>query len=289
MESQPNYTIVGLFVIGFMLGIVAFVIWMARMDLEGQSATYDIYFEGSVTGLRVNEQVRYHGLPIGYLTALEVDKTDPELIRVRVKISEPSLIREDTIASIEAKGLTGYSYIQIVGGSSDSPLLKAKKGEYYPRIKSRQSKIEELFADAPKLMRRITKLTDTLNKFFDKETNQILKETLAETKEAAKAISTTFANLETYASRITTDFNKITNDVDKTAGALRDLAVDTQGIILNNKDAIETFTNNGLFAFSKLMMETNSAIQGLNRVVGQIEKSPGDFLNKNLDKGVRID
>lgn len=289
MESQPNYTIVGLFVIGFMLGIVAFVIWMARIDIEGQSAIYDIYFEGSVTGLRVNEQVRYHGLPIGYLTSLEVDKTDPELIRVRVKISEPSLIREDTIASIEAKGLTGYSYIQIVGGSSDSPLLKAKKGEYYPRIKSRQSKIEELFTGAPKLMRRITKLTDTLDKFFDKETNQILKETLAETREAAKAVRTTFAKLETHASRVTDDFNKITKDVDRTAEALRDLAADTQGVIRNNKDAIETFTNNGLFAFSKLMTETNSAVQGLNRVVEQIEKSPGDFFNKNLNKGVRID
>ncbi|MBX9697700.1 MAG: MlaD family protein [Alphaproteobacteria bacterium] len=289
MESQPNYTIVGLFVIGFMLGIVAFVIWMARMDIEGQSAIYDIYFEGSVTGLRVNEQVRYHGLPIGYLTALEVDKEDPELIRVRVKISEPSLIREDTIASIEAKGLTGYSYIQIVGGNSNSPLLKAKKGEYYPRIKSRQSKIEELFSGAPKVMRRLIKLTETLNKFFDKETNQILKDTLVETKEAAKAIGTAFAKIETHASRITTDFNKITSEVDRTAGTLRDLAMDTQGVIRNNKDAIETFTNNGLFAFSKLMTETSSAVEGLNRVVGQIEKSPGDFLNKNLDKGVRID
>jgi phospholipid/cholesterol/gamma-HCH transport system substrate-binding protein len=289
MESQPNYTIVGLFVIGFMLGIVAFVIWMARMDIEGQSAIYDIYFEGSVTGLRVNEQVRYHGLPIGYLTALEVDKADPELIRVRVKISEPSLIREDTIASIEAKGLTGYSYIQIVGGNSNSPLLKAKKGEHYPRIKSRQSKIEELFSDAPKVMRRLTKLTETLNKFFDKETNQILKDTLVETREAAKAIGTAFAKIETHASRITTDFNKITSEVDRTAGALRDLAIDTQGVIRNNKDAIEIFTNNGLFAFSKLMTETSSAVEGLNRVVGQIEKSPGDFLNKNLDKGVQID
>ncbi|MGN6669931.1 MAG: MlaD family protein [Candidatus Nucleicultricaceae bacterium] len=289
MESKANYTIVGLFVIGFFVALFAFVVWMTRMDVHGQSTTYDIFFEGSVTGLRENEQVRYHGLPIGYIMSLEVDREDPEFIQVRVKISEPTLIREDTIASIEPKGLTGYSYIQIVGGSNTSPLLKAKKGETYPRIMSRQSKIEELFADAPKVLRRLTKLTDTLNRFFDKETSDHLKEAVVEAKTAAKEITSVFKKIEQQTERLTKDFNMITQKVGDTSDAVNNLMGDMKDVINKNRDAVESFTNNGLYAFSKLVTETNNTMQGLTRVVEQIEKSPSDFLHKNLNKGVELE
>lgn len=289
MESKANYTIVGLFVIGFFVALFAFIVWMTRMDLHGQVATYDIFFEGSVTGLRENEQVRYHGLPIGYITSLEVDREDHEFIQVRVRISEPSLIREDTIASIEPKGLTGYSYIQIVGGSNTSPLLRAKKGEFYPRIMSRQSKIEELVTDAPKVLRRLTKLTDTLNRFFDKETSDHLKEVLIEAKTSAKQISEVFKKIEQETKNLTRDFNKITQKVNETSGSVNHLMHEMSDVINKNRDAVESFTNNGLYAFSKLMMETNNTMQGLTRIVEQIEKSPSDFIHKNLNKGVELE
>lgn len=289
MESQPNYTLIGLFVIGFLAGLLAFIIWIARLDVEGQSATYDIYFEGSVTGLRVNEQVRYHGLPIGYITSLEVDRHNPELIKVRVKISEPSLIREDTIASIEAKGLTGYSYIQIVGGNRDSPLLKRKKDESYPRIKSRQSKIEELFSDAPKVLRRLHKLTGTLNQFFDKETKKALNDALLEAREAARSITATFKQIESQTAHFAKDFHTITQNVDQTSKDFRGLMQGIQSVVEKNKDAVEIFTNVSLYKFTRLISETNQTMQGLSRMIEQVEKSPADFIHKNLNTGVSIE
>lgn len=289
MEVKPNYVIAGSFVFGLLLAALIAVLWMAKIDFQGRALTYDILFEGSVTGLRENEQVRYHGLPIGYIKSLAVDQRNPERILVRVKITEPALIREDTIASIEAKGLTGTGYIQIEGGSRESPLLRAKEGERYPIIKSRQSKIEILFSDAPKVLRRIYKLTGTLNRFFDDETRMAFKEVMFETRHSLKALQKSFEDFTLQMHSMKDDFHVVMGKFKDSAGIFNDTAIEFKKMLEGNREAIEGFTHTSLYEFSKLISETHDSVQGITRIVSQLERSPGDFINKNLNSGVPIE
>ena len=74
METRAHYIMVGSFVIATLGALVIFILWMSKLDLGNKFKIYEIYFEGSVTGLRINEDVRYHGIPIGNVKQIKVDK-----------------------------------------------------------------------------------------------------------------------------------------------------------------------------------------------------------------------
>ena len=57
METRANYLLVGGFVLAFSVGMLGFVIWLAKFQFDTEIARYDILFEGSVTGLQVGNMI----------------------------------------------------------------------------------------------------------------------------------------------------------------------------------------------------------------------------------------
>ena len=121
METRASYALVGLFVLLLILGILGFTVWISRVDWT-QGSIYEINFEGSVAGLRENETVSYNGVPIGSVLKIEVNPEKVNLIRVTVEIDRPSLIRENTFATLQARGITGQVQIKIDGSTENSPI-----------------------------------------------------------------------------------------------------------------------------------------------------------------------
>ncbi len=44
METRANYVLIGAFALAGMLGILAFFLWFARVELDQQFAYYDVNF-----------------------------------------------------------------------------------------------------------------------------------------------------------------------------------------------------------------------------------------------------
>ena len=44
---------------------VAFVLWLAKVELKDERIYYYIYFPGSVSGLQVGAPVQFRGVPVG--------------------------------------------------------------------------------------------------------------------------------------------------------------------------------------------------------------------------------
>ena len=53
METKANHVVIGCFVLAVVAGLFGFVIWLAKIDIDRQVATYDITFDNAVTGLSV--------------------------------------------------------------------------------------------------------------------------------------------------------------------------------------------------------------------------------------------
>jgi len=51
METRASYIMVGGFVLTFLAGLIAFAVWIAKVDLDAEYTDYDIYFHGTVSGL----------------------------------------------------------------------------------------------------------------------------------------------------------------------------------------------------------------------------------------------
>ena len=169
METKPNNFIVGVFVLSLVVLGTFFIVWFSKLDLGEQRNLYYIYFDGAVTGLRENEDVLYQGIAVGKVKKISVYKSDVQRVKVLVNINRPDIIRKNSIATIEAQGLTGYTFVQIKGSTQDSPLLKTTKDHKHPVIQSRASNLEALFSNAPKMLEDISKVAQQVQKLFDEK------------------------------------------------------------------------------------------------------------------------
>src|SRR5579862_8625831 len=167
METRANYVAVGAFVLTCLVGIVVALIWLAGHQYRQTYAYYQTYFYGSVTGLGTGTAVRYNGIDVGRVTDLEFDKDNPRLVVGTLEIRSDLVIRQDAWASIESQGLTGGAYVEITGGSATAQPLAAHDDQPYPVINSKPSAFQQLAADAPALMAKLSdiaeKVEDILN------------------------------------------------------------------------------------------------------------------------------
>ena len=101
METRTNHLLVGTFVLLLVAGLVAFIIWAVKADVDAKVTNYHVYFAGSVSGLSNVSEVRYRGVPIGTVTDFRIDPENVGRVRVTLDVSGDTPIKEDSIASIE--------------------------------------------------------------------------------------------------------------------------------------------------------------------------------------------
>lgn len=179
METRASYTIIGAFVLAFAVSIIGAIIWLADIDIDSEVSSYHILFDGSVTGLRPGNPVRYRGVPVGIVQNMEINPDNVEQVRVTIEVPSTTPIKEDAEASLEFQGLTGVAYVQITGGTHDAPALTAKPGEELPIIPSTVSQLEEVFEKAPELLSRFIALVDRANDLLNQGNRENLGNTLA--------------------------------------------------------------------------------------------------------------
>ncbi|MEI6984633.1 MAG: MlaD family protein [Rhodospirillaceae bacterium] len=177
MEARAHNFLVGLFVLTLGAALIAFTLWVAKIEMGEKRPPYFIHFDGSVTGLKEGSPVRYRGILVGTVSEIGIDPADVERVRVKVSLSATTPIKTDAIASLEMFGLTGSAYIQISGGSRNAPLVERRSGEI-PVIASKTSGLSEVFEAAPRLVHQLTEIGDRLTRLLSPENEQRITDTL---------------------------------------------------------------------------------------------------------------
>ena len=178
METRASYLLVGVFALIAMLGFAIAVIWMAGVNLRDDAMRYDIFFKGSVSGLKEGNAVRYRGIPVGVVTSMEINPDNVEEVRVTIEIPQKTPVKEDTAAALEYQGITGVGYIELSGGTHKAPLLAAKAGQARPVIPSKPSQLQELIDTAPELVTRITAVVDRVALLLSPQNQENIARTL---------------------------------------------------------------------------------------------------------------
>src|SRR5678815_5249160 len=107
MEREANYTAVGAFVLLIVTMAALFVYWYAGNSDDRDYKRYEIYFEGSVSGLNRGSTVRYLGVEVGRVLAIRIDKRAADRVQVIADIDSQAPISRDTLASLSPQGVTG--------------------------------------------------------------------------------------------------------------------------------------------------------------------------------------
>ena len=117
METKANYLLIGLFTITGLLCSMAFLLWLAKVQVDQQYSYYFVHFD-NVTGLSNAGDVRYNGLPVGRVVDLQLDPDDPAKVRARIELDVQTPIKTDTVATLQSQGVTGVSFVALTGGSA---------------------------------------------------------------------------------------------------------------------------------------------------------------------------
>jgi phospholipid/cholesterol/gamma-HCH transport system substrate-binding protein len=170
METRSNHLLVGGIVLGLIVVLVAFIIWLSQVSGDDQKK-YDIFFQQAVDGLARGSAVTFSGVPVGQVESINLEPQNPEFVRVRISVRNDTPVLQGTTATIRGVGFTGVSQIQLEGAVRGAPPI-TQPGPYdVPVIPTKPGALGQLLSNAPELMERIQTLTERLSELLD-ERNQ---------------------------------------------------------------------------------------------------------------------
>jgi phospholipid/cholesterol/gamma-HCH transport system substrate-binding protein len=278
METKANYVAVGAFVLASMLGLVIALLWLSGLQYNHEFSYYQTNFTGAVTGLGKGTVVRYNGIEVGRVNDLIFDPNDPQAVIVTLQVQSNLGIRTDSVVSIESEGLTGGSYVEIIGGKKSAPLLVPKEGQKYAIIRSKQSTLQQLATSAPQLVEKLNQAADKINLILGKDNQQAFTHILANLDRTTGVlagrsddIDATLANLSVAAKALP----GTVADADATAKKIGQLAADSDDFVKGG----------GLAQVAGLIIDTRRLVVSLNKLSDELNRQPTKLLFGDRRKG----
>ena len=129
MERDAKYATIALFALACVAAAVAFIWWYSGRGDQRDYQKYEIYFQGTVSGLSKGSPGRYLGVDVGRVTYLGVDTADPGQVKVVADIDSSAPISGGTLAKLGLLGLTGLLYIDLQQNPDGSLTIQVRADE----------------------------------------------------------------------------------------------------------------------------------------------------------------
>jgi phospholipid/cholesterol/gamma-HCH transport system substrate-binding protein len=292
VESKFSYTLAGAFVLLLGAALIGVVFWLyAGGQYEHAYRKYYAYFDESVAGLNVNAPVKYRGVEVGRVLALELAPDGSGRVRLLLNLEESAPVREDTVATLRMQGLTGLAQVELSGGSATSRPLKAIPPNEYPVIPTTPSLMTRLDAAITTTLANLNKTSENITALTDEETRRSIKRTLANVEAATRALAeqapamgamfkSTTRTMESAAAT-SAQLNKLIAHLDQTSTAIDKLAVDiskTNGVaretLEDARNGVDQFGTQTLPEINALVGEMRDLAGSLKRVSRELEQNP---------------
>jgi len=310
MEKNANYALVGLSTLVLFVGLVIFVVWLARLRINAEYDLYDILFQGPINGLSQGGEVRFNGIKVGEVTKIALDRTNPSRVIARARVTSDVPIRADSYATLEPLGITGVNYVQITAGTATKPLLKDTVPHgTIPILRSQRSALSDLLQGGGTVLTRTIEALDRVNRVLSDQNIKTFSTALSDTQAVTEELRTH--------RQVIADAQKALQDIDVATQKITDLASTSQNMLdtdgrrsLKNiadaaQEAKETaaqahalmdklqgpttdFANNGLPQITAAVIQMRTAAQALQRLVDEIEASPQGTLAKPPSEDLKV-
>jgi phospholipid/cholesterol/gamma-HCH transport system substrate-binding protein len=295
MTGKTNYVLVGLFVLVLTLTLIAGVLWLGSGGPGHLYDEYLVYMQESVSGLNRDNAVKYHGVNVGRVREISLDPERAEEVRLLLEIDRGTPIREDTVATLETQGLTGLAFINLTGGSADSPPLKAGKGETHPVIESRPSTWGRLDRAVEELANNLIGVSKQFKVLLSDENQQHISRSLAHLDNFSTALAgrseamagilddltATLKNVRDASAELSglvAQLHGAANALERMADEIRDTGVSVRKVVQARDRDLQRFTGEALPEAAAMINEARRAAQNLRRFSEQLERDPGVLL-----------
>ena len=239
MESRANHILIGGFVLLGIIGIFAFVIWKAKIDVATQPNYYEIHFSDSVSGLPLGGDVRYRGIKIGTVADIAVKADDPAIVVVRIEVHGDTVLREWDAATLKLLGVTGVTFINIEGAIAAAAPIQAGDPAQIPILPTRQSEVEQLVQGAPELLRQGTLLATRLSELFNVDNRDLVHQILTDINQLTSAVASSGETIQSVIESVESS----TKELAATAVAVRGAAARFNDLLDQASDVVNVTTS----------------------------------------------
>jgi phospholipid/cholesterol/gamma-HCH transport system substrate-binding protein len=313
METRASYVLVGSFVMLCLIGLIVSMLWLTGSQYRQEFAYYRTIFTGGVTGLGRGTTVRFNGIDVGSISELAFDPENPSSVIVTVQIDPAVPIQADAVASIQSQGFTGGTFLEIDGGSANSPLLTAQPGQEYPVIPSRPNTLQQLAEAGPELVARFNTVGERVGDLLNDENRKAVAEMLANIRNTTEVfekrsedLDATLENLRIASGSIAKTLGNVDNTL---AGADRalasaDKAIATVDAVVNSAqtavasadmtlqkigllsdDARKVVNGQGVAQLTQMLAQTRALVASLTRLSQDLEREPSRLIYGDRREG----
>jgi phospholipid/cholesterol/gamma-HCH transport system substrate-binding protein len=291
-----NYVVVGAFVLVLGAVLIAGVLWLASGGAFQKK--YDLYLaiaNESVAGLNLNAPVKYNGVDVGKVRKIWLEPGNPEQANLLFAIEHGTPVKEDTVAVLKTQGLTGIAYVELSGGSRDSPPLAATVGNKYPVIPTKPSLSTRLENVLTTVLAKLDSTSSNLNAILSDENRTAFQNALADIAAVAHTIAARRDTLDAgivsaartfdNSARATARLEPVIERISRGAQAVEKMGdqvartSDGAGKTVNSVGAdVKRFTAETLPELERLLGELSDLATSLRRLSEQTERDPRGLL-----------
>ena len=252
MENRSHALIAGIFTVLLAIGVIAAAMWLNR-DTEVRTP-YVLTTTGSVAGLNPQAAVRYRGMEVGKVEAIEFDREQPGRILVKIGVIPTTPITTATFAELGMQGLTGLAYIQLDADPKvREPKLIPSSAEAPARLAIRPSLFDRFSLSGEDLIVRASTAMDQVNKLLADDNQKVLLQTLTNLQGVSLRIA-----------QLADEFKPAATNVAGLAGDARKTLAEVPPLIRRADDT--------LASFGRLSTEVGAKLAVADRIAGSVDQ-----------------
>jgi phospholipid/cholesterol/gamma-HCH transport system substrate-binding protein len=309
VEREANYAAVGAFVVLVVVMAVLFVYWYSDAREHRDYMRYEVYFEGSVSGLERNAPVRYLGVDVGRVYTMRVDPRASDRVQVLVDIDSSAPISEKTVAELSLQGVTGLLYMDLIQDTGTRRLTRPVPSEKFPVIRSARSSFDVLLASLPDLVGLASDVADRAARMLSDKNIASVSNALANIDKATSTLPQTLREVEVLVAELRDAASQVrsvaeqANGVISTAGPevtaamtrVREVAANLSSasgrldkLVEENREDIRSFTREGLPELERFLREGRAAAREFRDLSRSLRDDPSQILYQPPAQGVEI-
>ena len=270
METRANNLLVGSFVLLILVGTTVFFLWLAKFQFDAVFSRYDIHFQGSVSGLKVGSSVELNGILVGEVIDIHIDPEQVENVIVTIEVPAETPVREDTLASLQIKGLTGGITVQLAGGTQTAAALVAKPGQKRAVIPSEASSFEQLLEDAPELLQSLQLLVGRASALLNENNQAAFAQSLNNVSALTGALAARTDDIDTLISSAVQTMDNLRQSSDALKATASTIQA-TAGTIQETAGTINTTVTRNEPQVAGLIDDLRKSAKTMTRVSNEIE------------------
>jgi len=297
MENKSHALAAGAFLLGVVALLIGLAVWLTRDSTERR--VYELSSREGVTGLQPQAGVRFKGVSVGRVTAIELDRQTTGNVLVRIALDASVPITQSTFATLGFQGVTGLAFIQLDDSGASTQAL-ATSPEQVGRIPMRPGLMTRLTDQGSSLLLQLEQASQRINVLLAPDNQKVLMGTIANLGQAAAHIeqlklpqlvqdaSTTIKGIRATTDRLgdsadsvkasAAEFNRLSARINAPGGTLDKIAQGTDALVVTSQTLSQTLVPR----LNRTVDDTARAVRQVGRAADAVAESPQSLL---LGKG----